>query len=268
MSTLNAFKNPKVPASGERSAVICPTAQDVHPAKDALNAQSKMKKTIATLTAALCVALSPVQAQVLITQYYEGTSFNKWIELTNVGSSDVDLSLYALGLWTNANAEGYKTDTAPSQTLTLSGTLTPGTSFLLANSSSSTVPSYAVANVLSSTVINFNGNDSIALYLAGTFSTSSIVDAVGFTNAGNEGIDKSFYRLNADVGWDTTTGSTVLSFPSVWQLASLAEVADAAELTDPRLGYSSVTAVPEPGTVALIGFGLGVVLLSARRRQS
>ncbi len=205
----------------------------------------QVKKTLIALLGFTLFGVSASQAQVLITQYYEGTSNNKWIELTNIGSSAFDLSTLTLSLWTNANAEAYKTNGTPSGSLVLSGSLGASTSFLLANSNA-VLPAYATPDATSNTVINFNGNDSITLWSGATFATANIVDAIGFTNAGNEGANTSFYRANNGVGYDTTAGSTALSFPSVWLQASNADVDNALPGTDVRLGFSSV-AVPAPG---------------------
>jgi predicted extracellular nuclease len=225
------------------------------------NEKSLMKKLLLTVLAMCLVATA--QAQILITQYYEGPGTSKWIELTNIGSSSINLTTVAIGLWTNANAEGYKSNTAPSNFVNLTGTLAAGSSFLLGNSGN-TAPTYALATLNSNTVANFNGNDSIAIYTPGTFATANILDAIGFTNTGNEGPDLSFVRLTSGVGWNTTLGSDVLNFGTIWQSTPLATVNSAAASTEPRLGYS---AIPEPSTYALLGLGLlGIAIL--RRKQA
>jgi hypothetical protein len=103
-------------------------------------------------------------------------------------------------------------------------------------------------------VINHNGNDSFALWIGGIFSTASIVDAIGFTNLGDEGANTSFVRLNNNAGWNTSAGSNVDGFPSVWGEFSNAAVDAAAPGTEQRLGFSSVstTVIPEP-SAALLG---------------
>lgn len=202
------------------------------------------------------------QAAILITQYYEGPSTNKWIEITNIGTTSIDLaaSQMKLSLWSNAAAENYKTNGTPGNTYSLNGNLAAGASFVYGNSANTT-PNNVPQTVAINSVINFNGNDSLALWTGENFTTSSIVDAIGFTDLGNEGADTSFVRLNCNVGWDANAGSNVLSFPSVWQEVDLTTVNSAAPSLDVMLGFSSI---PESNT-ALLGI-LGLLGLMRRRR--
>ncbi len=203
----------------------------------------------------------------VISQYYEGPSTNKWIELFNSGPTTVSLTSVAVGLWANANAEGYKSNTAPSNTFTLTGTIAPGATFVLGNTGNTT-PSYAIANLNSNTVINFNGNDSIAIYTSGTFATANLIDAIGFTEAGNQGVDKSFVRTSLSAGYNTTSGSNVTNFASVWQEVVLATVNSAATGTNERIGFSTLpVAVPEPTAFLFGGLVCGVIGLAAGAKK-
>jgi predicted extracellular nuclease len=222
------------------------------------------------LLLALSIALpvvslsSRANAVVLISQYYEGTATNKWIELFNNGSTTINLTDLTVGLWSNANAEGYKTNVAASQSVVLSGLLAPGSTYVLGNSLNTT-PLAAVANLNNDNVINFNGNDSIALYTTGVFSTANLIDAIGFTNAGTQGTDKSFVRTSSAPGFDTTSGSNVTNFGN-WTQVDLATVNAASAGTDNFIGSStSLTAVPEPFTV--IGTLIGGVAAFRMRKQ-
>jgi predicted extracellular nuclease len=197
-------------------------------------------------------------AAVLITQYYEGTSSNKWIELTNLGAATVDLSTYTLSLFSNANAEGYKTGASASSTTALSGSLASGATVLYRNSAS-VLPAYAAGTAAGS--VNFNGNDSMVLFNSGT-----IEDAIGFTNGGNEGQDKSFIRNSSAAGFDLVADSNVTSFPSVWTEVSLAAVENAATGTNERLGATTLVPVPEPSAMILAGLSISAILLLRRRR--
>ena len=78
---------------------------------------------------AVGLALSgQTQAQLLISEYLEGSSNNKAVELSNLGATPVDLSQYRLALYAN----GKPLTDAPTNSLTLQGTLAPGASLVLA----------------------------------------------------------------------------------------------------------------------------------------
>ncbi|MBO9672187.1 MAG: gliding motility-associated C-terminal domain-containing protein [Sphingobacteriaceae bacterium] len=122
-----------------------------------------------------------VSAPVIISQYYEGSSVNKWIELTNLSNAPINtaspqlkLALYNIsGDAGNINITG-----APSQTVNLNFTIPAHGSVLLGNTGNGTeVPYLTPANAIlnSNTVINFNGNDGVALLDA----NNNIIDAFG-----------------------------------------------------------------------------------------
>ena len=56
------------------------------------------------LTASAMLAL-PASADVIISEYVEGGSFNKAVELFNTGSNSVDLSTYQLKLYFNGKTQ-------------------------------------------------------------------------------------------------------------------------------------------------------------------
>ena len=175
-------------------------------------------------------------SNILISQYYEGASFDKYIELWNSGSTDVSLSGYRLTMWANAATENWKNGTSsPSQSLDLSAVTIPaGGHYLLAHSSAAN-PLYAssATNQRNGSTINFSGNDSVVLYSSSTYSLANILDVVSFTNSGNEGIDKSFYRLSDAVGvgisYSLNPGEPTSNalWSAVWGQKSLADVASA-----------------------------------------
>ena len=102
-----------------------------------------------------------------ISEYIEGTgTFEKYIEIFNGTGSSIDLSNYKLQLYSNGSA-------TVSNEATLSGILTNGSTIVFKNSSSSL---YAGTATVLTSVVNFNGDDAIALY---KISTSSYVDIIG-----------------------------------------------------------------------------------------
>ena len=124
---------------------------------------------------ALAVLLSPAafvaQAQtsdLLISEYVEGSSNNKAVEIANGTGTSVDLAAgqYRLELYAN----GATTATA---TLTLTGTLAAGEVLVLCNTSADAVLS-PLCDVKTSSVVNFNGDDALVLRKAG-----GVIDSLG-----------------------------------------------------------------------------------------
>jgi len=114
----------------------------------------------------------PVQAalptDLFFSEYIEGSSSNKAIEIYNGTGSLVDLSDYSLELYSNGAA-------LPSQTVVLSGTLATGNVFVAAHPDA-TQAILAQADLLSNSVVNWNGDDTIALR---KISTNLFVDVIG-----------------------------------------------------------------------------------------
>ena len=182
--------------------------------------------------------------QLLITQYYEGTSNNKFLELTNTGGADIDLSTYTLTRWANAAAEDWKTATSSGSTETLSGILAAGESYVIANGSAA-IPITDEEADLQSGIITFNGNDSMALYngLDGDnlpiIDPANLVDVVSVTS-GNEGLNLSFVRKTTGTGYDLNLGSSFLDFPAVWEVVTLEAVNSSVLGQDLFLGSSTL----------------------------
>ena len=178
----------------------------------------------AGLTASINTA---VVSPIIISQYYEGTSVNKWIELTNLSASPVNttspqlkLALYNIaGDAGNINITG-----TPSQSVNLNVTIPAYGSVLIANTGNGAeVPYITVAGAAQSdnSVINFNGNDGVAL----TDASNNILDAFG---QGINAKDVSYIRNQSVTGPSTTYN------PTEWTLVPIVDVQNAADLDDPR----------------------------------
>ncbi|AFC32599.1 hypothetical protein PM3016_5940 [Paenibacillus mucilaginosus 3016] len=107
----------------------------------------------------------PVGADLFFSEYVEGTSNNKAIEIFNPSGTAVNLTGYTVELYANGA-------TAPTNKLDLSGTLAAGDVFVIANASANAAI-LAVADV-TSTVTFFNGDDALVLKKNGV-----IVDVIG-----------------------------------------------------------------------------------------
>ncbi len=99
-------------------------------------------------------------ADLLVSEYIEGSSNNKAIEIFNGTGADVDLAAggYALRLYANGAA-------SPSATINLSGTLANGDVHVVANTSANATI-LALADQTSGS-LTFNGNDAVALSKGG-----------------------------------------------------------------------------------------------------
>ena len=100
------------------------------------------------------VTLTATETDLFISEYSEGSSNNKYIEIFNGTGSDVNLSDYEM--WKIANGGSW-----PEYSLSLSGTLTAGQVYVIYNTSSAATISSAGDIVWSQA--NYNGDDAIQL---------------------------------------------------------------------------------------------------------
>ncbi len=146
-------------------------------AKDAVNNMSAQSAAVNAMTTD---GSSGGGTELLISEYIEGSSNNKAIEIANVTSGPVDLSLY------NLRRQGNGTG-AWSTRFDLSGTLNAGDVIVIINSSATdatilaqadiTVPNTMATNF--GEPLNFNGNDPVGL-----FNDETLIDIIGVFNSG------------------------------------------------------------------------------------
>jgi len=120
----------------------------------------------------------------IISQYYEGQSNDKWIEITNVGDTAIDLSSFYLARWSNTSVPNASA-TSSNQ---LSGLLSSGSSILMQHSSAAK-PLYASGT--SGGSLAFNGNDALAI-CRNSAEWENRIDCI-YSN-GIWGENTSFYR--------------------------------------------------------------------------
>jgi len=126
------------------------------------------------LSIALTIVLvSPALGQptdLLLSEYIEGSSFNKAVELYNGTGAAIDLTAgdYVVQVFFNGSSSA-------GQTISLSGTVADGGTFVLANPSADAAI-LAVANQTSSGV-SFNGDDAVVLRSGGA--AGPVVDSLG-----------------------------------------------------------------------------------------
>ncbi|WP_435262465.1 endonuclease [Tenacibaculum sp. nBUS_03] len=146
-------------------------------AKDAANNISEASNTINITTTSAPVTT----ADLLISEYVEGSSYNKAIELANFTGNTLNLSNYKLKKASNGG--GW------TSTLSLSGQLANGKTYVIAHSSAS--PSVkSRAQKTDTNVLSFNGNDAIGL-----FKNNVLIDLIGNpTNSSAFAKDKTLQR--------------------------------------------------------------------------
>ncbi|PBQ33393.1 hypothetical protein CNR22_16935 [Sphingobacteriaceae bacterium] len=131
-----------------------------------------MKKNIYFFCAAFIILLNPIlKAQptdLFISEYVEGSSFNKAIELYNGTNAAIDLASGQYVL------ESYFNGSTSSTTLALTGTIVPGGVFIIAHAQATL---FVTPDMTSSSVINFNGDDAVVLRKGGA--TGTILDVIG-----------------------------------------------------------------------------------------
>ena len=132
----------------------------------------------------------------LFSEYIEGSSNNKALEISNATGVAVNLSIYSIKKQSNGAG-------AWSAGLSLSGTLSSGSKFTIVNSlmSSSCYATSAANLSTSATEMAFNGNDAVGLFKNGI-----LIDIIGTFNGGtaNFSIDETIRRKATVMAPSTT----------------------------------------------------------------
>jgi hypothetical protein len=201
-------------------------------------------------------ALTPAHAAIFFSEYIEGSSNNKALEIFNAGASAVALDGHEVRLFANGSA------TATGK-VSLAGVLAAGETLVLAHPSAS--PAVVAAADLTSAALNFNGDDAIGL-----FAGDALLDGLG-----QVGLDPGDAWVSAQT---STRDQTLRRDPTV-----ILGVTDLSQPFDPGLGWIpypldtfeglgshavSAATVPVPASLPLLGAALGALSLLARRRRT
>ena len=150
---------------------------------------------------AVALALSPqLHAELLISEYVEGSSNNKAVELANLGSDAVDLSQYKLQMFFNGN-------TTAATTINLTGTLAPGAVYVIANSNS--VAALKDKAQLLNSSSWYNGDDALVLskgdQVIDSFGQVGFDPGSAWNSGGVSTLDKSLRRTASVTRGDSIT---------------------------------------------------------------
>ena len=162
-------------------------------------------------------------SELFISEYIEGSGNNKFLEIYNPTSSSVDLSTYDIVMYQNGSS-------TVSATLTLTGTLVSGGTFVIENSNEAT--GFTSANLsTTNSVMTFNGNDVIALR-----KSSAIVDVLGQigTDPGTQwsgttcsiGTEGAVLRRNSSVKTGDTDGSNAFDPDTEWTCSAVPDTSN------------------------------------------
>ena len=203
-------------------------------AKDDAGNVSPLSNAVSVTTLA-----APAATELYISEYYEGTSNNKVLEITNPTLSAISLSGYSIKKQSNGSG-------AWSFELNLSGTINPKSTFLLKNSLSSLSSCTFTAQSVVGAPIDFNGDDPVALFKNGT-----LIDVVGTFNGTTNFAKDTDLRRNVIIPnpvytpseWDVLAITTTV--PNCDNLG-IVNPASALGVKDTTLNPTDVVILPNP----------------------
>ncbi|MYL62314.1 hypothetical protein GLW07_02975 [Bacillus hwajinpoensis] len=139
----------------------------------------------------------------IISEYIEGGSYNKALELFNGTGNELDLANYTLELYSNG-------ETAPKYSLSLEGLLADGEVFVLAHDQS--IQSILdQADVTNQSVVNFNGNDVVVLK-----KTDAVIDSIGQIGSADDFAKDMTLVRNNDIKSGDTDATDAYDVSNEW----------------------------------------------------
>lgn len=148
------------------------------------------------------VVTPPADHELFFSEYVEGTSNNKVIEIYNPTAAAVDLSLYTVKLYANGA-------TAPTNSLPLTGSLPVGGVLVLANASAAAA--FKPAGTITSGIANFNGDDALTLEKSGLvvdrFGQLGVDPGTAWTGGGVSTQDQTLRRKAGITAGDADAGA-------------------------------------------------------------
>ena len=195
--------------SGTGSEVITVSANE-NTSADAINGNVTISTAESVETASYTVKITQLAATVagtpdlFFSEYVEGSSNNKYLEIYNPTDQTVDLSQYAIDLNTNGGSNWSNDGSGFKNYTELSGTLAPGAVIVYKNAQAAIYEGEAT----DCNAVNFNGNDPVGL-----FKNGELIDVIGTFNGGSADFAKDVtLRRKSSV----TAPSTVYN-PDEWE---------------------------------------------------
>ena len=220
---------------------------------------ARARRSLTLLLAGAMAAVASAQAtDLIISEYLEGSSNNKYIEIYNGTAAGINLANYQLRLY--ANGSGTVTTTgAPAMT----GTLAAGATVVYKNS----LAALAVPGEITNSAVAFNGDDAIDLYNTVTTSTVDIIGNIGcdpgtqWTGTGGRStLNKTLVRkanictgVTSNPGWPPCTFPTLDCQWDVFNVDDATHLGSHTMLCGPTVNFdlASSAALESAGTVAV-----------------
>jgi uncharacterized protein YdeI (BOF family) len=151
------------------------------------------------------IPVTNVTTDLIFSEYGEGSSNNKWLELFNGTGKDVDLSQYSLKYYNNGSVTA--TSTTP-----LDGTLKAGEVYLMTTTDAVATLKDAADRIFAyPSPIHFNGNDQVAL-----FKGEDMIDAIG-----TFGVTTDFAKDVTLIRKNTIKSGNVVYDPTEWNVEAI-----------------------------------------------
>lgn len=158
--------------------------------------------------------LSAQCSDLFISEYIEGSSFNKAVEIYNANSSSIDLSNYELHIFFNGN------NTA-SSIISLSSILNSDSTYVVANANADSII-LSVTN-LNTGSLNFNGDDALALINTSSNDTVDIFGVIGVDPGSSWSISGTNSTNGTTANRTLVRDTTVRSGNKDWLVSSSTE---------------------------------------------
>ncbi|MCR9172763.1 MAG: lamin tail domain-containing protein [bacterium] len=165
-----------------------------------------MKKIVHLLAFVLLAGSAQAQCtDLFFSEYIEGSSSNKALEIYNPTSNPIDLSDYTVNLYFNGA-------TTVGNSLDLAGTLAPGDVYVIANSNAD--PLILAVSDTTSNVTFYNGDDALELVKISTGTTLDVIGEIGVDPGSNWPVGSGFTNENTLIRQPNIQGGT-----SVWSVS-------------------------------------------------
>jgi len=199
--------------NGDRTAMLTgtPASSDIGTHVVLLNVNDGTESTTQSFNINVSAADGSSNASDLFfSEYIEGSSFNKGLEIANFTGSSIDLSIYSIQKQTNGAGDW-------GSELALTGNIAQGDVFTVVNTSADQAMLDQADLVTGAGSVTFNGNDPVGLFKNGT-----LIDILGTFNDANNFAQNITLTRKANISnpkitydaseWDTHASNTFSFF--------------------------------------------------------